>query len=217
MLDAALDNAMQWTRMFGIFLIALTTGTHGNGLTVRTFKGIPRLFEIQCSGTTLHPGVTVFSLKIFTLPEKTLQAKANPLKNNCFTFSEMSSCSIVKNDTRKSQLRILVSDLAEGEKRRYGCTTTSFDTDGDTGTSSWVLDVIHNTIAKTVTGQCVTFTEYSSCFLDRGDTRRSSVRVLVSDMRGGEARGFGCRVNSFDSFGDTLTANWTVTVTRRSK
>ena len=115
-----------------------------SGMTVRQFKGISSLLEVECSAISLTAGVKIFSMKLFSVPDNILHAKANPLNDNCFTFLELTSCTINKSDTRKSKLRILVSDLKEGEGRKYGCSATSFDSDGDTVTSTWVIDVIRN-------------------------------------------------------------------------
>ena len=115
-----------------------------SGMTVREFKNISSLIEVECSASSLTAGVKIFSMRLFSVPDNVLHAKANPLNENCFTFLELASCTINKDDTRKSQLKILVSDLKEGERRRYGCSASSFESDGDAVTSTWVIDVTRN-------------------------------------------------------------------------
>ena len=112
-----------------------------SGMTVRVFKGFPSLQEVECSTGHLKASVKVFSLKMLTGPQNTVLAHANPVTNECVTFKEFSSCKLDLSDTRKSVLRVLVSDLEEGESRRYRCTATSFGSLGETNTSSWSITV----------------------------------------------------------------------------
>jgi hypothetical protein len=70
-------------------------------------------------------------------------------------------------------------------------------------------------MANPVTNECVTFSDYVSCYIDVGDTRTSYLRVLISDMKAGESRRYSCRVNSFDSYGDPVSATWYITVERQ--
>ena len=110
-------------------------------MTVRYFKGFRSLQEIECSPARLNAEVKILSIKMFTVPGDTVLAHANPVTNECLTFKEFSSCKIDTSDTRKSGLRVLVSDLEEGESRQYGCKATSFGSLGDTETSTWYLTV----------------------------------------------------------------------------
>lgn len=66
-------------------------------------------------------------------------------------------------------------------------------------------------------GDCVTFSEFSSCVIDTGDTRRSKLRVLVPDLDEGETRKYGCNCTTLGSFGKTDTFTWSVLVWRNSK
>ena len=108
---------------------------------MKHFKGFDSLQEVQCSAHNLKTEVKVLSLKMFSSPENTVLAIANPLVNECITFTEYSSCSIDRSDTRNSKLRVLVSDMVEGEVREYGCRVNSFDSFGDTITSTWSIRV----------------------------------------------------------------------------
>ena len=122
----------------------LTLAESFSGLSVRNFKGFPSLQEIECQIGSYNAEVNVFSLKLFRLPSNIVLAHANPVKNECQTFGEYSSCRIDIRDTRKSTLNILVSDLKEGESRRYGCTASSFGPLGATNTSTWSITVKRN-------------------------------------------------------------------------
>ena len=110
-------------------------------MTVRHFKGFHSLQEVVCSAGTLRPEVKVLSLKMFTLPENSVLATANPVMKECVTFREYSSCSVDGSDTRKSEVRVLVSDMDEGEIRRFGCRVNSFDSLGDTISTAWSVTV----------------------------------------------------------------------------
>ncbi|KAK7488928.1 hypothetical protein BaRGS_00019885, partial [Batillaria attramentaria] len=92
-----------------------------DGISVRDYRGIPSIQEVECWGGTLEAEVILFSLKMFTIPDKSVLAVARPTTNDCMTFSEFSSCAIDASDTRKSRLRVLAADLEEGESRTYGC------------------------------------------------------------------------------------------------
>ena len=112
-----------------------------SGMAVRNFKGFLSLQEVECSAGNVKADLKVFSLKMFSMPENIVLATANPVIDECVTFTVFSSCSIDRVDTRRSKLRVLVSDMEEGEVRRYGCRVNSFDSFGDTVTSTWSISV----------------------------------------------------------------------------
>ena len=110
-------------------------------MTVRNFKGFHSLREVECSARNVKMELKVFSLKMFSIPDNVVLATANPVTSECVTFANYSSCSVDRTDTRSSKLRVLVSDLRQGEVRRYGCRVNSFDSFGDTVTSTWSVSV----------------------------------------------------------------------------
>ena len=110
-------------------------------MSVRHFKGFPSLQEIACTAGNLRTEAKVLSLKMFTLPGNIILASANPVMKECVTFREYSSCSVTGSDTRKSELRVLVSDMDVGEVRRFGCRVNSFDSVGDTISTTWSITV----------------------------------------------------------------------------
>ena len=115
-----------------------------SGLSVRLFKGFPSLQEVECTTGSLKAEVKVFSLKIFTELENKMLAHSNPMTNECITFGDFSSCVIDTGDSRNSRLRLLVSDLEEGESRKYGCTASSFGPFGETNAVTWSVTVQRN-------------------------------------------------------------------------
>ena len=68
-----------------------------------------------------------------------------------------------------------------------------------------------------ITKNCVTFGDYSSCFIDKDDTHKSRLRILVYDLGEGESKDFGCTANSLKSLGNTQTLTWIISVTRKSE
>ena len=68
-------------------------------------------------GGHLDPEVEMPSLKMYTIPEQKVLAYLFLVSKECMTYSEYSSCFIDESDPRKAGLRVLVSDLAEGERR----------------------------------------------------------------------------------------------------
>ena len=68
-----------------------------------------------------------------------------------------------------------------------------------------------------ITKNCVTFGDYSSCFIDKDDTHKSRLRILVYDLGEGESKDFGCTALSLKSLGNAKSLSWTTSVTRKSK
>ena len=108
---------------------------------MRDFRNISSIKEVECSGVTLRPEISLLSLKTFRVANNTVTAYLNTLKNECITLDEYSSCVIDSSSTRRSRLRFLVHDLKEGESREYGCTANSFKSLEDTRTWTWTVTV----------------------------------------------------------------------------
>ena len=70
---------------------------------------------------------------------------------------------------------------------------------------------------NTFKGTCKTFSEFSSCDLNVGDTRKSSVRTLVADLEQGETMIMGCNVTSFLENGHAQMYTWSLPVYRKRK
>lgn len=112
-----------------------------SGMTARTFKKISSIQEVGCWGEPLDSNTDLLSLRLFKVLDNTVLAYLNPLKNECKTFEEFTSCFIDSANTRSSRLSILVPDLEENESRQYGCTATSVGSLGHTYTVDWFLTV----------------------------------------------------------------------------
>ena len=77
-----------------------------------------------------------------------------------------------------------------------------------------------NTVLATLNtfkGTCKTFSEFSSCNLNVGETRKSSVRTLVADLQQGQTTILGCNVTSFLENGHAQMYSWSLPVYRKGK
>lgn len=110
------------------------------GLTVRDFRGIPSIQEVECWAKHVQTEAKLLTLKLFEVSRDSNLAYVNYLTNECVTFGEFSSCVIDVKDMRNTKLRLLVSDLAEDEVRTYGCLVTSLKAI-DTHKMTWTIDV----------------------------------------------------------------------------
>lgn len=91
-------------------------------MEVQTFRGISLIQEVICSGSHLDAEVEVISLKLYRVSDNSVLAFVSHVSNECKTFGEFSSCVVDSTDTRRTKLRVLVPDLAEGEMEQLGCT-----------------------------------------------------------------------------------------------
>ena len=70
-----------------------------------------------------------------------------------------------------------------------------------------------NVLTKT----CLTYSDFSSCYVNNSNTHKSRLRVLVPDLEEGESRQYKCKVNALNSEGDSKVSTWSTLVTRRSE
>ena len=108
-----------------------------SGLIVGDFKGFPSLQEVECTGKDLKADVDLLSLSMFRTSDSSVLGTLHVIKNSCFTRSDFSSCHIDLENSRKSKLRLLVSDLSEGESREYACKANAINTLGESEISTW--------------------------------------------------------------------------------
>ena len=103
---------------------------------MRDFKGFHSLQEVECTGEFLKPEVKLLSLTMTTMSNSIELATLNVITNSCLTHNDFSSCFIDLSDSHKSKLRVLVSDLDEGESREYECRANTINTRGQTDMST---------------------------------------------------------------------------------
>lgn len=152
-----------------------------SGMTVRNYRGITSIQEVECWGGKLQPEVQLLSIRIFTVPDKTLLARLDLLNDACSTFGEYASCYLDSNNAQNSRLRVLVHDLGEGESKIYGCKTSTLDPKEDKYSSAvWSLAVYRNSeytaclaITNIMKNECNTFGEYSFSAIDTTENRNT--------------------------------------------
>jgi hypothetical protein len=105
------------------------------------FKEFPEIQEVECWPASLEADQKLLSLELYTLPYKSVVSLLNVYTNNCLTHGEYSSCVIHNDAPHTSKVRMLVSDLGEGEERQYGCDVKAFTSRGETTKSSSVIVV----------------------------------------------------------------------------
>ena len=131
-------------------------------MTSRIFKGIPSLQEVECSGTSLKPEVTLLSLQMHRLSDKKALASLNVFLDTCVTLSRYSSCAIDNLNTHNSRLRVLVDDLDQGERRGYGCTVNTFKSVGNPVALNWMIYIQSNSECGYDCEDCFFFAMLSS-------------------------------------------------------
>lgn len=97
--------------------------------------------EVECRGESLKADAKLLTLTMFRASTGAVLAHLDLFTNNCLTLGEYSSCVMDSGSTRNSRLRILVSDLDEGEDRKYGCNATVLREFGKTDTAVWSIVV----------------------------------------------------------------------------
>jgi hypothetical protein len=70
---------------------------------------------------------------------------------------------------------------------------------------------------KTLKNDCQTYSEYASCVIDSGDSRKSAVRTLVADLEEEQTKLFGCNVSVIMKNGHARMYSWSISVYRESK
>ena len=110
------------------------------GMESRPFHNLPRIQQVECSGTSLDADTTVSSMILYDSSE-TIIASVNTLTGECMTQASFSSCLLHKADTRRTRLRTLAMDLEEGESRTYGCEVTSLRSGERAKIITWSLTV----------------------------------------------------------------------------
>nr|KAG5701997.1 hypothetical protein BaRGS_015732 [Batillaria attramentaria] len=96
-------------------------------MSVRVFENIPNVLEVQCSGEILDSSsdllmLTLYSTLYSTSESRQILASVNLRTEKCVSSQLFASCHLNTRDPKKTKLKVLVADLAEGELRSYGCT-----------------------------------------------------------------------------------------------
>lgn len=96
------------------------------GIKGLSFQGHDFIHEVVCSGETLDAGWDVLSMVLYECQGHKVLATVNLRSQECSTGDSFSSCFIDNRDTRNTRISSLITDLAGGESKEYGCNITSF-------------------------------------------------------------------------------------------
>ena len=115
------------------------------GLSSRPFQGFDDIQEIRCSGETLPQDTDVIVVLLYEVSggSSSLLGTMNVNKGDCTTSDDYASCYVSDGDSRQSSLSVLISDLAEGQSRVYGCNVTALLSRIHTRVYSWSVTVRH--------------------------------------------------------------------------
>ena len=64
---------------------------------------------------------------------------------------------------------------------------------------------------------CLTYNDFSSCYVNSVETHKSRIKALVYDLEEGESRRYGCKATVVQSEGDASELKWSTVVMRRSE
>ncbi|XP_076457969.1 uncharacterized protein LOC143291754 isoform X13 [Babylonia areolata] len=93
-------------------------------MEVRPFRGTLDVPEVVCSGRFLSPETEVMLMSLYTESDRKEVAFVHIPDRQCLTYGNFASCVIDKHQTRRSELKTLVTDLPQGGTRQYGCRLT---------------------------------------------------------------------------------------------
>ncbi|KAL8563661.1 hypothetical protein ACOMHN_035395 [Nucella lapillus] len=110
-------------------------------LLVRDFSGSPDILEVVCSGTALASDVSLLTMTLYSVPSNHVQATASVFDDQCTTTGVFASCLVDRQNSRKSQLKMLVMNLEVGTRLGFGCEITSVKSGQRSSTSSWTIEV----------------------------------------------------------------------------
>lgn len=111
------------------------------GMSSGNFKDLPEIQEVECWPGIKETDMKLLSVSLYRVPGNSALVLLNVLTNSCLTHGEYSSCIIDTSDSRNSKVRVLVSDLEEGESRTFGCDVKAFTSRGETTKSTTSLVV----------------------------------------------------------------------------
>ena len=120
------------------------------GLSSRSFQGFTDIQEIQCLGDSLPPESDVILMLLYQAVDNKIIATMNMKKRECSTLEEYTSCDMVDSDPSKSRLRALITDIAEGQSRVYGCNISVLISGIRMESFSWTITLRH--ISKWLVG-----------------------------------------------------------------
>lgn len=114
------------------------------GLTSRLFLGFSDIYEVTCDSDSLPPELDTFSIVLFRVGSDKVLGHANLKKRECSTADSFVSCTVAEGDTKNNNIRILISDLADGESLVFGCNLTAMTSGGIIRYFTWTHRLTHS-------------------------------------------------------------------------
>lgn len=111
------------------------------GMTAHSFRNIPTIQEILCTGSALESDANLLSLTLFRFSDNFTLASLNMGNRECSTSATFSSCLIRESDSKKSTIRALVTDLQAGESQKYVCEASSLKPGERIKVAYWSLTI----------------------------------------------------------------------------
>ena len=112
-----------------------------SGMRVRSFHNLPKVQEVECSGSVLDPGVNILSMALYSSADNQVLASANLKDNECSTSTMFASCHISNRNARHTAVRVLVLGLGTNEWRKFTCEVNSLKSDGRSQIIVWSLRI----------------------------------------------------------------------------
>lgn len=112
-----------------------------SGLSSRRFLGLQDIHEVECSGQSLHTELDLLTMVFYEVTSDETLGFVNHGKRECTAAHVFVSCDVDDRDARRTRLKALISDLAEGESRAYGCNITAVGTRGRSKLLSWTISI----------------------------------------------------------------------------
>lgn len=99
------------------------------------------IHEVECSGQSLHTELDLLTMVFYEVTSDETLGFVNHGKRECTAAHVFVSCDVDDRDARRTRLKALISDLAEGESRAYGCNITAVGTRGRSKLLSWTISI----------------------------------------------------------------------------
>lgn len=113
-----------------------------SGLIAAPFRGYSSVLEVLCSGEALNPDLDLLTMVLYETASHSVLATLSVASRECSTGSSFTSCTFSAGDSRRTRISTLVTDLAEGEQRDYGCNVTSFRSGDRAYFTSWITTAL---------------------------------------------------------------------------